>query len=71
MKYSSAEEADFKEGLGCPGKFDIMNYAVAVELGKQLPRWHKYVHMNGYLNDFVLVLTQTSVKYNGKAHKNF
>ena len=64
-------EGDFRGELGLTGMFDIMNYAIDIKLGEQLPKWYKYSHMKGCYNDLVLVLTQTYVKDNGKAHKDF
>ena len=67
----NGQGGDFSGQYGIRGKFDINNYVLDVKPGEKLPKWHTYTHMYGFVNDFVLVLTQTSVKDNGKAHKDF
>ena len=71
--FDKAGDNDFdgKYGYGIRGAFDIMNYASDVNTEDLLPSTHEYTHMKGYLNDYVMVLTQTSVKDNGKPYKDF
>ena len=62
---------DFRGNLGNWGLFDIMNYATDVAWNDEPNKHQTYCHMHGLYDDYVMVLTQTSVKDNGKPYKNF
>ena len=71
MKSYVTGEGETNGYYGIRGKFDINNYVLDVKPGERLQRERQYLHMYGVVNDYVMVLTQTSVKDNGKAHKDF
>lgn len=68
IKYNGS---DFYGDLGYYGIFDIMNYTTDVPWLNETDLEEPLCHMSGYYNDYVMVLTQLSVKDNGQPYKNF